>query len=132
MPPGVIYLEDTGTNVNGFEIWGSPITPWFYDWAFNRERGQEIRRHWDRIPASTQILVTHGPPHGILDRTVRGDEVGCLDLRVVVDAMKPELHVFGHIHEAHGRERHEETEFVNACVLDEHYDPVITPIVIDL
>ncbi|MBC7410804.1 MAG: metallophosphoesterase, partial [Arcicella sp.] len=67
------YLNDSGILIEGLHIWGSPIQPWFYDWAFNRKRGKDIRKHWDLIPTNTDILITHGPPFGILDATERGE-----------------------------------------------------------
>ena len=68
------------------------------------------------IPDGTDILVTHGPPAGILDRTYRGEAVGCQDLLDRVRAVRPRLHVFGHIHEAAGVVGSEGTTFVNASV----------------
>ncbi len=41
-----IYLNDSEVEIEGVRIWGSPITPAFYDWAFNRKRGSEIRQHY--------------------------------------------------------------------------------------
>jgi len=29
------YLEDSGVELFGLQIWGTPWQPWFYDWAFN-------------------------------------------------------------------------------------------------
>jgi predicted phosphohydrolase len=121
IPPNVIYLNDSGTEIDGLKIWGSPIQPWFYDWAFNRQRGADIRKHWDLIPTDTDILVTHGPPHGVRDKTVDGTLVGCADLMAKVQEIQPKLHVFGHIHEAHGTELHGKTTFVNASVLNLRY-----------
>ena len=30
-----IYLNDSSVELFGYKIFGSPWTPWFYDWAFN-------------------------------------------------------------------------------------------------
>ena len=84
IPENVIYLNDSGVTIEGLKIWGSPVQPWFYDWAFNRKRGKDIRKHWDLIPTNTDILITHGPPFGILDATNSGEKVGCEDLLDVV------------------------------------------------
>ena len=65
--PGVHYLHDSGCEIDGVRFWGSPVSPRFFDWAFNRDRGADIRRHWDMIPTGADVLITHGPPHGILD-----------------------------------------------------------------
>jgi hypothetical protein len=53
----------------------------------------------------TEILLTHGPPAGILDKTRRGDNAGCAVLtgRLAAGQLPAcRLHVFGHIHEGHG------------------------------
>jgi Icc-related predicted phosphoesterase len=132
IPPSVTYLNDSGVEIGGLKIWGSPIQPWFYDWAFNRQRGAEIRKHWDLIPADTDILITHGPPYGILDKTAQGEVVGCADLMERVNAIQPRLHVFGHIHEGHGMEQRGKTTFVNASVLNLRYMLVWEAQVVDL
>ena len=47
------------------------------------------------------VMITHGPPAGILDTTAHGD-VGCDHLLRAVGRTKPKLHCFGHIHESWG------------------------------
>jgi len=64
---GVTYLQDSGVNVGGVSIYGSPWQPEYMHWAFNVRRG-ELRRYWDKIPSKLDVLVTHGPPYGILDQ----------------------------------------------------------------
>ncbi len=132
IPANCHYLEDSGITLEGLAIWGSPITPYFFDWAFNRHRGAAIRPHWALIPPQTDILLTHGPPYGILDRTTRGEAVGCQDLLKVINRINPRLHVFGHIHEAAGKLERNGTVFVNASYLDLSYRPAQPPFVIDL
>lgn len=129
---GLTYLQDCTTSIAGLNIWGAPWQPWFLSWAFNLQRGAEIARKWAMIPAETDILVTHGPPHGILDRTYDGRPVGCEELRSVVDRIAPRLHVFGHIHEAYGAEVHGGTLFVNASVCTLRYRPDQAAVVVDL
>jgi predicted phosphodiesterase len=130
---GGTYLQDEGVVVGGLRIWGSPWQPRFFDWAFNLDRGAPLAAVWAMIPADTDVLVTHGPPRGILDRTARGEDVGCDDLlREVVERVRPRLHVFGHIHEAYGREARDGITFVNASSCDLRHDPVHPPIVVDL
>lgn len=128
IPDGVVYLNDSGIEIEGIKIWGSPVQPWFHDWAFNRQRGADIKKHWDLIPQGTDILLTHGPAEGILDRTVYGKEVGCADLLDAVRRVNPSFFVCGHIHEAHGQEVSGRTTFINASVLDEDYSLVNPPI----
>ena len=132
IPEDILYLNDSGIEIEGLNIWGSPVQPWFYDWAFNRARGADIQQHWDLIPAQTDLLITHGPPMGILDATVRREHVGCAELMQTVEKIKPQAHVFGHIHEAYGRQQVNETTFINASVLNLHYQLTNAPVVFEL
>jgi Icc-related predicted phosphoesterase len=122
IPSGVTYLNDSGVEIEGLKIWGSPITPTFFNWAFNRDRGQDIAAHWKKIPKDTDILITHGPPFGILDCTIQQMRVGCEDLLKSVEKIKPKLHVFGHIHEDFGLKEKGKTTFVNASCVDINYE----------
>lgn len=122
IPDGVVYLNDSSVEIEGIKIWGSPITPWFNDWAFNRDRGSEIKKHWDLIPDDIDILVTHGPPFGILDETVYGKRTGCEELLLRVYQVKPKYHIFGHIHKDYGSFTKGEITFINASVLDDWYE----------
>ncbi len=134
VPPNVTYLKDNGVAVGGLNVWGSPWQPWFYDWAFNLERGEEIAAKWRLIPADTDILVTHGPPHGVLDQTVGRppQAVGCEALAArLAELPRVRLHVFGHIHEAYGRERRDGRDYVNASICDVRYRPVNRPVAVD-
>ena len=132
IPPEIIYLNDSGVEIAGIHIWGSPIQPWFYDWAFNRQRGPAIQKHWDLIPANSDIVITHGPVFGIHDRTVSGLPVGCEDLLPVIQRIKPKVHLCGHIHEAYGSRQVGETLYLNASILDVRYTIANPPIVFDV
>ena len=126
------YLQDSGLTVDGLKIWGSPWQPRFFDWAFNLDRGEPLRAVWDLIPPDTHVLITHGPPFGILDTTSRGQRVGCEALAEAVARIHPRLHVFGHIHEAYGTVTQDGTVFVNASSCDLRYRARNAPIVVDL
>jgi len=54
--PSVTYLNDSGATIAGLKIWGSPVQPWFLDWAFNRQRGSEIQWHWDSRGADSNMI----------------------------------------------------------------------------
>jgi len=116
-----IYLENERIEIKGIKIWGSPITPIFNDWAFMAGRGKEIRKYWDTIPLDIDVLVTHGPPFGILDYTPLNQNVGCEDLLIKVNEIKPKYHIFGHIHGSYGMRKIDKTTFINASVCDEDY-----------
>ena len=132
IPDNIIYLNDSAIEIEGLKIWGSPVQPWFYDWAFNRQRGTQIQKHWDLIPDNLDILITHGPAYGILDVTVRNESVGCEDLLNKIKDAKPKFHVCGHIHEDYGNMKQFGINFINASVLNEHYQLVNSPITIEI
>jgi Icc-related predicted phosphoesterase len=132
IPKNVIYLNDTGTTINGLKIWGSPISPWYHDWAFNRHRGDQIKKHWDLIPTDTDILITHGPVLGLLDTTVDGRHVGCNDLYDKVREIKPKVHICGHIHESYGTLVEDGIKFINASVLNFQYQLTNSPVEFEL
>jgi len=119
-----IYLEDSGIEIAGIHFWGSPVSPRFFDWAFNRERGSEMAEHWSMIPTHIDILLTHTPPHGLLDRIWSGKQVGCEALRIELMRIQPLLLVCGHIHESSGHILSQGMNILNACSLNRYYQPV--------
>jgi Icc-related predicted phosphoesterase len=130
---GLHYLQDSGVEINGVKFWGSPWQPWFHDWAFNLKTSTQLRSKWNLIPTDTDVLLTHGPPFGILDRTQRtGESVGCHELLLAVRRVSPKLHVFGHIHEGYGMKQVGETLFANASTCTLQYRPTNSPVVVDL
>ena len=132
IPDDIIYLNDSGTTIDNLNIWGSPIQPTFYNWAFNRDRGVDIKKHWDLIPEYTDILITHGPPFGILDKTTTNLNVGCEELQKRLLVVKPKIHVFGHIHEEYGIMDLDNTTFINASMVNQAYQVVNLPIELEL
>lgn len=107
------YLQDSACEINGLTFYGSPWTPLFFDWAFMLSDA-DLAAKWALIPDRVDVLITHGPPHGILDVTNRNEHAGSPTLLHRVHELKPRLHVFGHIHEAAGRFDDGDTTFVNA------------------
>jgi Icc-related predicted phosphoesterase len=141
--PTCIYLEDEAVLINGRKFYGSPVSPWFHSWAFNAHRGQEIQEYWAKIPADTNVLITHGPVLGYGDKLSRwgsepGKHIGCADLLDTINTRLThlELHVSGHIHEGAGTYEHYSpfgrVRLVNASALDDHYDFAHEPTVIEL
>jgi Icc-related predicted phosphoesterase len=64
---------------------------------------------YDTVLQGTGILITHGPPLGILD-----DRQGRSALHRAVIRVKPRLHCFGHVHSGYGTLSTKKTLFVNA------------------
>jgi Icc-related predicted phosphoesterase len=99
------YLQDSGVTLEGLKFWGSPVNSVGGDWAFSRDRTVKIRKHWDRIPDDTDVLITHEPPFGTLDKShILAKHRGCQYLLGAVRRVQPKLHVFGHVHGSYGQE----------------------------
>ncbi len=132
----VTYLNDSGITLNGIKVWGSPITPRFYNWSFMRDAGEEIEKHWRLIPNNVHILVTHGPPFGVLDEVEREDgnteHTGCPSLLKSIDSVGPLYHVFGHIHECYGEKTLEGVQYLNVSTMDNNYVVRNAPVEIEL
>ena len=128
---GLSYLQDEWVVINGIKIFGSPWSPTHGNWAFQADRGEPLRECWQRIPGDTQILITHGPPHGILDRHVSGTHLGCHDLAQRVEQVKPTVHLFGHVHESYGCLVQHGTLFINASNCSFGYKKMQPAVVLD-
>jgi Icc-related predicted phosphoesterase len=99
---GIIYLENDYVTIEGIKIFGSPYTPNFGNWSFMRDRNK-LDRFWrDAIHDNTDIVVTHGPPKGILDKSENRDGLmeccGDKSLLNKILEVQPAYHLFGHIH----------------------------------
>lgn len=132
LPTGVHYLNDSGVCINGVHFWGSPVTPFFHNWAFNRQRGVALRKHWNLVPNETDVLITHGPPFGILDQVLNGRNNGDKDLLPCLQRVQPQVHLFGHIHESYGKVIRNGIRFFNCSQLNESYELVNKPFVFDI
>jgi Icc-related predicted phosphoesterase len=138
-PDDYEYLKDSGCEFEGLKIWGSPWSRWFDGVndkcdAFMLKSEAELGEKWALIPDDTDILVTHSPPFGMLDDLDSCYEdreitnVGSLHLAYRTVDLDLKLHVFGHIHEAHGMRKVGDSYFVNASIMNQYYSPVNKPI----
>lgn len=137
-----LYLCDSGTELDGLKIWGSPWTLRFEGInplcaAYCLKYDSELAEKWKLIPDDTDILITHSPPYGIGDVIQRGASVGSrslLDMCGTTESrVQPMLWVFGHIHECGGQKRQVgRTTLVNASYVNVFYQPVHAPIRIEL
>lgn len=127
--PNITYLQDSSVVIDGVKIWGSPWQPEFYNWAFNLPRnGEELEFVWNKIPMDTDILLTHGPAYGYVDKVIgRYENLGCEKLINRILEVKPSIHSCGHIHSGNGVMGNEWTTFINSSVLDERYDYTYKP-----
>lgn len=114
IPEGVVYLENSGIEIEGLTIWGSPITLHTKGMAFTASQGKEIKKVWDIIPVNTDILITQMPP-----LVLKGDIfLGSEELLKRVNIVRPKIHCFGNGHSwFRVKERQSQTSFVNASTV---------------
>ena len=145
---GIDYLCDSSTEFEGLKIYGSPwthrfqgINPHCCAYAI---RSNKLESNMESIPYDDiDILVTHTPPYMILDEVWRSqfdgsdfpENTGSVSLRnrLLSPCSKVKLHVFGHIHEHGGRFFNTGLmTFINASLMNEHYEFVNEPVRIEL
>ena len=124
-------LINESIEIDELKIWASPLSTIFGSWAFMKSE-VELAKVWKTIPNNVDIVVTHGPPRGVLDLTVGGVGAGSQSLLNRMRAIEPRIHVFGHIHEGHGEVWDGETQYLNVSLLNEYYELVNQPTVVDL
>jgi Icc-related predicted phosphoesterase len=95
-------LHGEGTTIDGVEFFGLgagiPVTPW--DWSFDLD--DEAATAMLAPCPEGAVLVLHSPPKGHCDGGSDGMHFGSPALLAAVEAKRPRLTVFGHIHEAWG------------------------------
>ncbi len=118
IPENIIYLKDSGITIENIKFWGSPYIPGTGNWAFLKPRGKAISSHWNKIPLDTNILITHGPPYGILDELDDKSQIGCKNLKEKLKSLDLSYHIFGHVHNEYGTVKKIKTHFINSSSLD--------------
>ncbi|KAF7159949.1 hypothetical protein CNMCM5623_005455 [Aspergillus felis] len=121
------FTLSTGATLS---VYASPYTPEFCGWAFAYPRGKDRFNPAPETPSpeaaadadaagvaaaagvvpdfpAVDIMITHGPPAGVLDTVLNGGSAGCEGLFAAVKRARPRMHVFGHIHEGYGALRGE-------------------------
>ena len=139
---GVIYLEHEYYEIEGRKFFGSPYTPTFGDWSFMVSR-QKLGTYWEVLEEGIDVLITHGPPKGVLDIAEKADGniefCGDSALMKAVNKVKPKYHVFGHIHDNHNIKNNgfriiDNTTFINASMVEDGKfgDVINKPIIIEI
>lgn len=133
VPKNVIYLEDSGIEIDGIYFWGTPVSKPFNNWAFNRPE-EKLLLHWQAVPDNTDVLITHTPPYTIMDWVDwnRSHEGSPTLYKEVFDRIKPKVHCFGNIHGGYGIKTMDGITFINASNLDDDYMCVNDPIVVEI
>lgn len=128
-----ITLIDNEFVWKGIKFYGTPCQPFFNNWHFNVSDEAKRTETFDKIPDTTNVLITHCPPYGILDKTKAGEYCGDPILKNRISYLRAlRLNVFGHIHEASGTKRLAPVTYANASVTDEKYNLTKQPIVFEI
>jgi len=131
-----IYLQDTWTDIGGYIVYGTPWTPHFNDWAFNRKRGLELREVYDKIPEQTDILVSHGPAWRLGDwvknRWGVYEHAGSKEMLRALVRVRPKYHIFGHIHVAYGQYMAGDITCLNVSSINKYHEIANPPVVFEL
>lgn len=139
------FLVDEAVEIQGLKIWLSPWSNTFMRWAWMEDPNQLADRY-ARIPASTDIIVSHQPPHGICDRIPdnyligsRKEEdphVGSHQLYHTIEHVRPMAVICGHIHNGYGQDTivcddGYKVPVYNVSIVDEAYRRVHEPTLIE-
>jgi len=116
--PGVIYLENSSTMVEGIKFYGCPYSPLSRssNSAFQLEKKDAVDIVM-KIPTDTDVLITHAND-SLIDEVVR--------------KVQPLIHARGHVHADYGVRRNGATLSINACSVDEYYRAVNPSVVVDI
>lgn len=125
-------LINESVTIMGLRIWGSLVTP-LTGAAFGLCSPNDRARLYATIPDAVDIIVSHGPPFGILDRPLGArDHAGCRELLRALHRLTPKMVICGHIHGAQGLLEKDGTLFVNAAMMGRDGNLTGVPIVLRL
>lgn len=138
---GIVLLHNSHVIIDGVKFFGSPYTPTFgHGWAYMGS-DDSLMHHWNVADGDVDVLVTHGPAFGKLDRTLSGVRAGSKSLHSEIHGRlwNLKLHIFGHIHEDRGTmlttgfDMTENYLAVNASICGIPYtDTLLNPIVVEI
>jgi Icc-related predicted phosphoesterase len=146
-PDNVHYLCDSKIEIEGINIYGTPRTPIFGNWAFMSSE-EVLSNYFSAIPNDLDILLSHGPAYGLNDTITQypigpsfGDpHIGSKSLKEHIKRVKCKWLISGHIHSAnHNIEKyyydHDNMEYINCInvsLVDEEYVPIYSPFVFSI
>ena len=124
LPTNFHYLCNSGVEIDGVKFWGIPY------FMADAQKGNFLK-HAQKIPDSTDVLITHRPPYGILDFS-KNTYWGCRFLLRAILEIRPKYHLFGHAHASYGIEKSTYTTFVNSALMCENYEFANEPALLEI
>ena len=134
------YLENDEVEIDGKRFYGTPYCHIFGNWAFMRE-DFHLKMIYDLIPENLDVLLIHDAPYGTSDICLQktnwttDNHIGCVPLRDAILEKTPKLVLHGHLHSTnHNAELIEpsDTKVYNVSYVDEGYEPVYSPLVLEI
>jgi Icc-related predicted phosphoesterase len=96
--------------IHGVKLYGIPYVPYFTgSWNFEKsDVFLEEHLRYDVYDRDIDVLVSHAPPYGCLDKVRKRENIGSKPLATYIKtAKKPARTVLcGHVHESGGLQRH--------------------------
>lgn len=123
-----LLVDQTAVLGDDIYVYGTPWSPRYAGWAFMKDE-DGLRQAYAKIPGSTDILISHAPPFGAVDKSEDGTRCGSPALADRLKALSVKLVVCGHIHEAAGMKIMQDRNgrpfpVINASVRDARYHVV--------
>lgn len=134
----VTYINQTLHEYNGLRISGTPYCHKFGNWAF-MQIDDLLYNKYNELPENLDILITHDVPYGIQDICLQEKEwndyqhIGNVPLFNYVRDHQPKILCSGHLHSTdHNEYKINNTRCFNCSILDENYNIVYKPQLIEL
>lgn len=129
----LVYLHDNiYTLNNGFIVYGTPYVKKFYNWAFMKSE-EELEIIYEKIPDVTNILLTHAPKYGVLDKNHINERCGSISLLNKVSKLENlKIHASGHIHDSHSIIQKNGIYHINSAIMGKDYIEYNDPIYLEI
>ena len=129
-------ISDGPIVVNGIKFWLTPWSNQFMTWAWMKEH-DKLAEVYAKIPEDVDVIVSHQPPQGFGDlypnmHTGKLEQVGSSELLYTIERVKTEVVICGHLHDGHGMYKHQETHIYNVSLLNDAYQRVFEPTIIEI
>jgi len=130
---GWTYLEDEAIIVDDIRFYGIPWVPNLKGWAFYGDNAT-LSEKYKAVDTDTDVVITHGPPYGVADKVISAlhPHVGSAQCDMMIRDIKPKHVICGHIHEGFGHYELGETEVWNVAIMDARYQPLNSPVMIEV
>jgi Icc-related predicted phosphoesterase len=101
---GIVDINQRRAKLGKYSFVGYHYTSPFVGGTFEKTEDEQEKdfRTLAKLIDENTVLITHGPPWGILDTASDGKNVGSKALRYFIETRPPRLHLFGHIHRTFG------------------------------